>query len=163
MNTDEDFTAFVKASGTQLERTAFLLAGDRHLAEDLVQSTYVKVLKSWGRVRDSPAAYARATLLNTFISQRRLRRSSEVPTDLSSHDATARPHGDPTSRIDTLNALATLQGLDRAVVILRYWEDRSVASTAEDLGISESAVRTRARRALTKLRPLLSSTTGPTT
>lgn len=62
---------------------------------------------------------------------------------------------DPGARVDLLAALAGLSPLDRAVVVLRYWEDRSVADTATDLGISESAVRTRARRALLRLRPLI--------
>ncbi|GAA1534201.1 SigE family RNA polymerase sigma factor [Nocardioides humi] len=154
----EEFTAFVRATGTQLHQAAMLLTGDHHLAEDLTQATYAKVFTRWRRVQaaESPVAYARTTLLNTFLSHRRLRRNGERPTDLA--DADVGPplvDGDPALRVDLLAALAGLPPLDRAVVVLRYWEDRSVADTAADLGISESAVRTRARRALLRLRPLI--------
>ncbi|GAA3684370.1 hypothetical protein GCM10022237_48670 [Nocardioides ginsengisoli] len=158
----EEFTAFVRATGTQLHQAAMLLTGDHHLAEDLTQVTYAKVFARWPRVStaESPLAYARTTLLNTFLSHRRLRRNSERPTELTDADLSPpRPTdrdadlADPATRVDLLTALAGLPPLDRAVVVLRYWDDRSVADTAHDLGISESAVRTRARRALLRLRP----------
>ncbi|CAI9406328.1 SigE family RNA polymerase sigma factor [Nocardioides sp. T2.26MG-1] len=155
----EDFGDFVRATGTQLHRQALLLTGDHHLAEDLTQTTYAKVYASWRRVSraDNPLAYARTTLLNAFLSHRRLRRSSEVPRDLHLDHigpADSAPV-DPATRLDLLAALTTLSGLDRAVVVLRYWEDRSVADTARDLGLTETAVRTRSRRALQRLRPLV--------
>lgn len=149
----EEFTAFVCATGARLERAALLLTGDHHLAEDLTQATYTKVYASWGRVSDDPLAYARKTLLNAYISHRRLRRNSEQPIDWA--EDRPDPESDANLRIDVLDALATLQALDRAVVVLRYWEDRSVADTAIDLGLSQDVVRTRARRALQKLRPML--------
>lgn len=166
----EEFTAFVRETGTQLHRAAMLLTGDHHLAEDLTQATYAKVFVHWRRVAasDSPLAYARTTLLNTFLSHRRLRRSSERPTDLSPGAdtrgraaATAVHDVDPGARVDLLAALAELPPLDRAIVVLRYWDDRSVAQTADDLDLSESVVRTRARRALQRLRPLLDPPANP--
>lgn len=154
----EEFSAFVRETGTQLHHAAMLLTGDHHLAEDLTQATYAKVFVRWGRVQaaESPTAYARTVLLNTFLSHRRLRRNGERPRDLTDADV-GPPEAvpDPALRVDLLVALAGLAPLDRAVVVLRYWEDRSVADTADDLGISESAVRTRARRALLRLRPLI--------
>ncbi len=143
-NTTEEFTAFVRDTGTQLHRAALLFTGDHHLAEDLTQATYAKVYASWRKVSaaDSALAYARTTLLNTFLSHRRLRRNSEQPSELSVEASYGGP--DPATRLDLLDALATLPPLDRAVVVLRYWEDRSVADTAVDLGLSEAAVRTRA-------------------
>lgn len=154
---DEEFARFVRESGTQLHRAALLLTGDHHLAEDLTQTTYAKVYASWRRVvrADNPTAYTRTTLLHTFLSHRRLRRSSELPVDLTDRTGDAVPGPDPTARLDLLAALATLSPLDRAVVVLRYWEDRSVADTAHDLGLTEAVVRTRARRALQRLRPLV--------
>jgi RNA polymerase sigma-70 factor (sigma-E family) len=154
--TDSEFTAFVLATGTQLHRAALLLTGDHHLAEDLTQATYAKVFAAWRRVSatDNPLAYARTTLLNTFLSHHRLRRNSERPMDLTVGDL-ATPPADDALRLDLLAALAVLPALDRAVVVLRYWEDRSVADTAIDLGLTETTVRTRARRALQRLRPLL--------
>ncbi|WGX94374.1 SigE family RNA polymerase sigma factor [Nocardioides sp. L-11A] len=155
----EEFTAFVRATGAQLHQAAMLLTGDHHLAEDLTQATYAKVFTRWRRVQaaESPLAYARTTLLNTFLSHRRLRRNSERPRDLGDADIgpPPTPGTDPELRVDLLDALTGLAPLDRAVLLLRYWEDRSVADTAADLGISESAVRTRARRALQRLRPLI--------
>ena len=163
MRDDSEFADFVHATGTQLFRTAVLLCGDHHLAEDLTQTTYAKVFAKWSKVRraDSPMAYARTTLLNTFLSHRRLRRSSERPVDAlpeRSHD-----DHDPTVRVDLLRALATLAATDRAVLVLRYWEDRSIEETAATLGMSSGAVRTRSSRALGKLRAHLEPGLMPTT
>jgi RNA polymerase sigma-70 factor (sigma-E family) len=158
----DDFAAFVHATGTQLYRTALALTGDHHLAEDLTQTAYAKVFASWRRVRkaDNPVGYARTILLNTFLSHRRLRRSSEQPgrvelteTLTSSPDEAADANSE--TRLDLLAALRRLSATDRAVLVARYWEDRSISETATDLGISEAAVRTRAKRALERLRPLL--------
>lgn len=152
---EAEFTAFVHAVGTRLERAALLLTGDRVLAEDLLQSTYAKVYVAWRRVERDPLGYARATLLNVYISHRRLRRNSEQPADLTRHGDAEAVERDVATRLDVMDALATLSALDRAIVVLRYWEDRSVADTALDLGLTESVVKTRAHRALGKLRLLL--------
>jgi RNA polymerase sigma-70 factor (sigma-E family) len=155
-----DFDAFVRASGTQLYRTAYLLCGDHHLAEDLTQSTYAKVFARWRRLvrADNPVGYARATLINTYLSHRRLRRSSELPSDAFAQPGYAGPAAGPTDdeladRHDLIAALRLLGPLDRTVLVARFWEDRSVSETATDLGISEAAVKQRSRRALTRLRP----------
>jgi RNA polymerase sigma-70 factor (sigma-E family) len=152
-----EFADFVRSTGTQLHRAALLLTGDHHLAEDLTQATYAKVFASWRRVSaaGNPLAYTRTTLLNTFLSHRRLRRNSERPVDLEAVGDIAAPACDEALRLDLLAALAVLPAVDRAVVVLRYWEDRSVADVAIDLGLTETTVRTRARRALRRLRPLL--------
>ena len=152
-----DFGDFVRATGTRLYRQALLLTGDHHLAEDLIQTTYAKVFASWRRVSraENPVAYARTTLLNTFLSHRRLRRSAELPAGAVPGREGSAPEDDPATRVDLLAALATLPAHDRALLVLRYWEDRSVADTARDLGLTETAVRTRSRRALQRLRPLL--------
>lgn len=152
-----DFESFVHATGARLHRSALLLTGDPHLAEDLTQTAYAKVFASWRRVSraDNPVAYAHTTLLNTFLSHKRLRRSGELPTE-TVPERTAHV-GDPDSRMDLLEALAALSVADRTVLVARYWEDRSVAETAQVLGLSETAVRTRARRALQRIRPHLDS------
>jgi len=159
-----EFASFVHATGTQLYRTALLLTGDHHLAEDLTQTTYAKVFGSWRRVHraENPVGYARTILLNTFLSHRRLRRSGEQPgrtadvteTLADSADG-ATSDADPSTRVDLLAALARLSPTDRAVLVARYWEDRSITETAADLGLSETAVRTRSKRALERLRPLV--------
>jgi RNA polymerase sigma-70 factor (sigma-E family) len=156
-NDAEEFSDFVRATGPRMHRAALLLTGDHHLAEDLTQTAYARVFASWRRVSraDDPTAYARKTLLNAFLSHRRLRRNSELPADPALGAERAAPEDDRTTRLDLLDALATLPPHDRAVLVLRYWEDRSVADTARDLGLTETAVRTRSRRALERIRPLL--------
>lgn len=156
MASEDAFASFVLATGTQLYRAALLLTGDHHQAEDLTQATYAKVFVSWRKVSraDNPVAYTRTMLMNTFLSNRRLRRSSEVPIDVMPHDVVTSAE-DPEARVDLLNALAALSVDDRVVLVARYWEDRSVAETAHLLGLSETAVRTRARRALARVRPHL--------
>lgn len=155
---DDGFAEFVHATGTQLYRTALLLTGDHHLAEDLTQTTYAKVYASWRRVRkaDNPVGYTRTILLNSFLSHRRLRRSSERPGRAEITETLAlapASEADPSTRLDLLAALTRLSPTDRAVLVARYWEDRSISETAADLGISEAAVRTRSKRALDRLRP----------
>ncbi|MEP7088994.1 MAG: SigE family RNA polymerase sigma factor [Nocardioidaceae bacterium] len=150
----EGFDAFVAATGHRMHRAALLLCGgDHHLAEDLTQATYTKVFVAWGKVRraEDPVAYTRRVLTRTYLSHRRLRRSSERPTDLLP-DAVQAATGDGAVRLDLMRALGLLSAQDRAVLVLRYWLDLDVAQTAEILGVGESAVRQRARRALTRLR-----------
>lgn len=157
---EEEFEEFVRTTAPRLHRAAVLLAGEHQLAEDLTQIAYAKVYASWPRVRraDDPVAYARTVLLNSFLSHRRLRRSGERPTDFHTDAHRLRPApGTPDAgvRVDLERALATLPPLDRAIVVLRYWDDRSVEETASELSMSAVAVRTRAHRALKRLRPLL--------
>src|SRR6476659_8632261 len=149
------FESFVASTGNQTFRTALLLCGDWHLAEDLTQSTYAKVFASWAKVRraDNPLAYLRTVLMNTYLSHRRLRRRSETP--FATLPDRALPRTDPSTRMALLDGLRSLPHTDRAVLVLRYWEDRSVAQTAQDLGLSEGAVRTRTTRAAQRLRDVL--------
>src|SRR4051794_29092493 len=81
--TDDEFTTFVLESSSSLQRSALLLTGERAAADDLVQATFTKLYVSWSRMRraGNPVAYARTTHTRTFLSQRRLRRSSEIPSD----------------------------------------------------------------------------------
>jgi RNA polymerase sigma-70 factor (sigma-E family) len=151
--TIRNFDELVSATGRQLYRAALLLTGgDHHLAEDLLQTTYAKVFAAWDRVgaADDPVAYTRTVLTRTYISHRRLRRSSERPSDAVPEHAADPP--DPVLHLDLMAALRGLSPHDRVVVVHRYWLDRSVAETAIELRISETAVRTRSRRALARLR-----------
>ncbi len=152
MTPAEAFDEFVRATGTRLLRTAVLLCGDPHLAEDLTQTTYAKVFVNWRKVTraDNPVAYTRAMLVRTYLSHRRRRSASEIPIDTPPE--TAQSPDDATLRLDLLAALALLSPADRTVLVLRYWEDLSVAQTADLLGIKETTCRARASRALTRLR-----------
>lgn len=152
----EDFQAFVASRGAHLYRTACLLTGgDTHLAEDLVQETLGRMYPKWGRRRriDNPSGYAQTTLINTFISMRRRKSSSERPTEYLG-DAPA-VGVDVELRLTLLDALARLPELDRAVLVLRFWDDRTVEDTAAALRLTESAVRSRCFRALARVRELL--------
>jgi RNA polymerase sigma-70 factor (sigma-E family) len=168
--TDADFAEFVTARSSQLYRSAYLLTTSTHAAEDLLQTALAKAYVAWGRVRaaDDPVAYVHGVLIKSFLSERRRRSSTEVPVaeaplDHLSHRPAA--SADPTERVALMAALSQLAPLDRAVVVLRFWEDRSVAQTAADLDLSEAAVKNRSLRALRTLRGLLaeSADTTPST
>ena len=149
------FEAFVHTTAGSMHRTAVLLCGDHHLAEDLTQTAYAKVFASWRRVTaaDDPVAYTRQVLVHTFLSHRRLRRSSERPVDVIPDVVTHTD--DPSARLDLLAALQQISPDDRAVLVLRFWEDLSVADTARLLGTTEPACRQRTARALTRIRALM--------
>ncbi|KOV90737.1 RNA polymerase sigma24 factor [Streptomyces sp. NRRL WC-3723] len=146
---------FAAVRSGPLFRTACLLTGDWHLAEDLVQETLAKMYRSWRRISraESPVAYADTVLVRSFLSQRRRRSSTERPSDRLP-DAAA-PARDAELRMALLDGLARMSAKDRAVLVLRYWEDRSVEETAQVLQLSPGAVRARSMRALERLRALL--------
>ncbi|HEY3558913.1 MAG TPA: SigE family RNA polymerase sigma factor [Flexivirga sp.] len=152
MSSTEEFEEFARARISQLYRTAWLLCGDRHHAEDLVQDTLAKLMTAWQRI-DNPGAYARTALVRTFISQRRRKSWSERPT--GELPEVAERAGDPELRLALQSALAELAPLDRAVLVLRFFEDRSVEQVALDLGKKTSAITTRTARALERLRAVL--------
>ncbi|MFF2080767.1 SigE family RNA polymerase sigma factor [Kitasatospora sp. NPDC058162] len=151
-----EFESFAHSRGQRLFRTALLLCGDWHLAEDLAQVTLAKLYAAWPKVRraDNQDAYARSTLVRSYLSHRRLRRSGERPA-IGELPEGAAPGDDPALRVTLLTALAELPPRDRAVLVLRYWEDRSVEETAGELGLSAGAVRAQSLRALKRLRAVL--------
>ena len=163
-DTDAEFTEFLAARSGQLYRSAYLLTTSSHAAEDLLQTALAKAYAAWARVRraDDPVAYVHGVLINTFLSDRRKRSSTELPIAdpavLGRADRTPES-SDPTDRVALMTALARLAPLDRAVVVLRFWEDRSVAQTATDLDLTEAAVKNRSLRALRTLREQLAEPT----
>ncbi|TXS56211.1 SigE family RNA polymerase sigma factor [Streptomyces sp. t39] len=153
----EQYREFATGRATHLYRSACLLTGgDTHLAEDLVQETLGRMYLVWGKISriDNPAGYAQTVLVRAFLTHRRRRSATERPVgDLPD---SAPPAGDdPDLRLALLGALGTLAPKDRAVVVLRYWEDRSVEETADAMHVSPAAVRTRTVRALARLREQL--------
>jgi RNA polymerase sigma-70 factor (sigma-E family) len=152
----DGFREFAASRAGQLFRSACLLAGgDIHLAEDLVQETLGRMYTVWGAARlENPAAYAQTVLVRSFLTYRRRRSATEQPLGELPEGA-ARPGDDADLRVALLHALAQLAPKDRAVVVLRYWEDRSIEETAEAMSASTAAVRTRSVRALAKLREQL--------
>ncbi|MFJ3304127.1 SigE family RNA polymerase sigma factor [Streptomyces sp. NPDC086549] len=152
----DEYAEFAAARSGHLYRSACLLtAGDTHLAEDLVQETLGRLYVRWGRVSrvGNPAGYAQTVLTRTFLAHQRRRSSTERATDALPDVPYST--GDTPLRLTLLQALARLPAKDRAVVVLRYWEDRSIEETADAMNASSAAVRTRCVRALGRLRELL--------
>ena len=152
---EEEFVDFAAASAPRLRRAAFLLCGDWHTAEDLAQTALAKVFVSWRKVRRQDAAYAYATrtLVNCYLADKRLRRSTEIPTDQLPDSPAMLPP--PETRMVVLDALATLPPRSRAVVVLRYWADMSVDQAADVLGCSPGTVKTLGARSRDRLRAVL--------
>ncbi|MFJ1599249.1 SigE family RNA polymerase sigma factor [Streptomyces sp. NPDC088261] len=150
---DADFTRFVDARWPRLVRFAHLLTGDFHDAEDLVQTTLVKVCARW---RHLPAGevdtYVRRALVNNHRSRLRRRRVAQLLTPFVPHRA-LRGHADAVeTRLAVAEALSMLSVRQRATVVLRFWEDMTEQQTALVLGCSTSTVKVHTRRALAVLR-----------
>ncbi|MBE7325079.1 SigE family RNA polymerase sigma factor [Nocardioides sp. Y6] len=162
---DDDFADFVHARWPALYRSAVMLVGDRHLAEDLVQSALASTYANWGRIErtDSAPGYARRTLHNeAFTWMRRRGWRNEVPTEelpesSPEHRATRAVDDDPSVRPTVLAALRQLPPRQRAVVVLRYYDDLSVAETASILGVTTGTVKSQCSEALGRLGVLLGS------
>jgi RNA polymerase sigma-70 factor (sigma-E family) len=153
---DEEFAQYVRARQHRLLRAAFLVCGDLHLAEDLLQGALVKLAARWERLRnENPDAYVRKILYRDAVSSwRRTRRES-----LSLFPDLDRLEPDRSTgtgeRLDLLRALAQLTPKQRAVIVLRFFEDRSEADTADALGVSVGTVKSQTHAALARLRTLL--------
>jgi RNA polymerase sigma-70 factor (sigma-E family) len=154
---ERDFREYVISRRAALEREAYLLVGDVHLAQDLVQTTLAKAYVSWRRVSGSenPNAYVRRILINANTSRLRRRRVREVLTDMAveTRDAYAAPtSGGDTTRVDVMRALMALPRRQRTAVVLRYWADLPEAEVAAAMGCSVGTVRSQSAKALAKLR-----------
>jgi RNA polymerase sigma-70 factor (sigma-E family) len=144
---------FVEVRYAELLRTAYLLTGSPHAAEDLVQTCLLRAIGRWDRIAD-PLAYLRRAMINERVGRwRRLRREllRADPPDLAVPDATV----PVAERAAVLAALRGLPTRMRAVLVLRYWEDLSEAETADLLGCSVGTVKSQASRGLAKLRTVL--------
>ncbi len=150
------FEDFMTSRWAGLVRLAFGLTGDRWLAEDLAQTALASAYASWWRVRraDDPDAYVRRILINASKGRWRRGRVAEQPAAPAAEvpDPAADPATTVGDRSALLAALSALPPRQRAVVVLRYWEDLSDAQAAALLGCSASTVRSQAARALAKLR-----------
>jgi RNA polymerase sigma-70 factor (sigma-E family) len=154
MDDYDSFREFMSARQQALMRTAYLLTGDIHLAEDLMQSVLLKVAGHWPRLvrRGSPEAYIRKALLNQYISWQRRKRP-----ELSSSDPPERGHEHDERTINRLvlrQALAKLTPRQRAVIVLRFYEDLTERETADLLDCSLGTVKSQTHHALGRLRML---------
>ncbi|WP_405879439.1 SigE family RNA polymerase sigma factor [Streptomyces sp. NBC_01136] len=158
---DEEFQSFVIGRWPRLMRTAFLLTGEQHAAEDLVQTTLEQVYVAWRRVgaADEPEAYVRRVMINAHARKHR-RRLKEflAPKDDSGLSRELPDHGDRIAQADDrsalLKALAQLPPRQCEAVVLRYWEDLSESQTAEAMGCSVGAVKSNAAKGIAKLRAI---------
>ncbi|PPK90879.1 RNA polymerase sigma-70 factor (sigma-E family) [Kineococcus xinjiangensis] len=159
MDADEDFQLFVAARERSLLRTAWLLTGDWATAEDLVQTALVRVWPQWQRIggtqglegREGADAYVRRTMVNKALDWRRRRWRGDVPTaELPDAPVPGGPARE--THLVLVSALRTLPPRQRAVIVLRYFEDLTEADTAAVLDCSVGTVKTHASRALAALR-----------
>ncbi|MEV4620118.1 SigE family RNA polymerase sigma factor [Asanoa sp. NPDC049573] len=154
MVAQDSFRDYVAARLVSLSRAAFLLTGDRHLAEDLVQQALIQVASRWEKISagGDPDPYVRRVLYTQHVSwwrrHRLIDRPHAVPPDVVVAD---RAH-DTDTELTVRQALRRLTPKQRAVLVLRYFEDLTEAQTAEVLGLSVGTVKSNTRDALARLR-----------
>lgn len=145
----DTFDTFVAARSRALLRTAYLLTRDHALAEDLVQTALAKAWFHWSRIHeDNPEPYVRRILVTTYSSWWRRRWNGEIPTE----ELPDAPTADGEDGLDLWDAIGRLPRRQRAVVVLRFYEDLSEAETARLMGSSVGTVKSQAAKALAKLR-----------
>lgn len=142
------FDDFVGSRSTALLRTAFLLTRDHALAEDLLQTALTKAWFAWSRIETAPEAYVRKVLVNTYASWWRRKWNGEHATEVLPETAVEAAE----STHDLWQAMGRLPRRQRAVIVLRYFEDLTEAQTADALGCSVGTVKSQASKALAKLR-----------
>jgi RNA polymerase sigma-70 factor (sigma-E family) len=156
---DAGFVAYYEARAATIRKTAFVLCGDWHLAEDLTQIAFTKLYQVWHRLErhDTLEGYVRQVLLRAFLDngRRPWRREYATTPDSPILDAAVPATAGSDERDELLAALAQVPPRRRAVLVLRYWEDLSVDQVAELLGCSAGTVRSQASRGLNDLRAAL--------
>lgn len=160
------FEEFVSVRGPSLLRLAVMLTGNNHDAEDLLQATFIKVVRHWGRVKEagSPEAYTRQIMVNEHLSWRRRPQRREVTVAEVEMPLSADHTRDVSARDAAWQLLNLLPPRQRVVLALRYYADLSDDQIAQSLGCSASTVRSNAARALATLReayPALDPETTP--
>jgi RNA polymerase sigma-70 factor (sigma-E family) len=151
----EEFDSFVRARTHALLRSAYLLTGDQQLAEDLVQSALAKTHQSWKDLSDTGNAesYARRTMYHLQVSWWRRRRVAEVMPEHLPDRASGDDHAGAVSlRLTLRAALGRLSAKQRAVLVLRFFEDRTEREAAEMLGVSIGTVKSQTAKALARMR-----------
>lgn len=161
---EEQFVAYYSARGAILRRTAFLLCGDWHLAEDLTQTTFVNLYQAWRRIERHEVLdqYARRVLLRAFLDHRRRpwRRDVVAAPDSPDLDAEVWHDRGPEERMVLRSALLRLSKRRRAVLVLRFWADLSVEQVADVLQCPVGTVKSQTARGLAELREILGGALG---
>jgi RNA polymerase sigma-70 factor (sigma-E family) len=163
---ERDFREFVAVRLPALRRSAYLLCGSRHGADDLVSIAIGKLFRVWRRVSrlENPDAYLRRMLVNGWLDERRRpwrREHSRAEPPEPAGGAVPPPDRDVTERLTLMAVLDRLPARRRAVLVLRYFDDLSVEQTAEILGMSTGTVKTHTARGLADLRVLLDGAASP--
>jgi RNA polymerase sigma-70 factor (sigma-E family) len=149
-NGERDFADYFAARAVTLRRVAYALCGDWHLAEDLVQHTFVQLYRKWRTLRhETLDAYSRRILINAYFNDRRTRKRERILADVPDQPL---EHFDAGPSADVLDMLAQLPSRQRALIVLRHLEDLSIAEVAEILDITEGSVKSQTSRGLAKLR-----------
>ena len=151
---DGEFEAFVRGRTRALLRVGYLLTGDQHLAEDLVQTALARTHRAWGRLEETgnAEAYTRKVMYHLQVSWWRRRRVAESPVADLPETRGADPSSGTALRLTVEQALARLTPRHRAVIVLRFFEDHSEAQTAAVLGCSLGTVKSQTARSLARLR-----------
>ena len=155
MGEPDGFREFVATRSPALLRTGWLLTGDWFLAQDLVQDALARTWSRWDglRRRDAPEAYVRKVMLTTFLSWRRRRWRGEIATDNPPEaPACGDAYADADLRHTMQTALATLPPRQRAVVVLRFFDDLTETQVADVLGCAVGTVKSQSAKALARLR-----------
>ncbi|GIH02746.1 DNA-directed RNA polymerase sigma-70 factor [Rhizocola hellebori] len=153
MGWQSQYAQYFTARSMPLRQLAYAMCGDWHLADDLVQHTFLQLYRHWRRVEQATLdAYARKVLVNAYLSHRRKYWREYVVADPPDRAADG-PADDHSAAIGA--ALAALPPRQRALVVLRHMEDMSISEAAELLGISEGTVKSQTARGLEKLRAAL--------
>jgi RNA polymerase sigma-70 factor (sigma-E family) len=152
-----DFTEYVTARSAWLRKVAYLLCGDWHRADDLVQTAITRLYANWPRAARAANldGYARRTLVNTFLAEQRTSWWRRVDLRGIDHDPPPAAGPDLDAGLDLQAALDRLPARQRATVVLRYFGDLPVAETARALGCSEGTVKSQTAKAVETLRELL--------
>jgi RNA polymerase sigma-70 factor (sigma-E family) len=143
------YDEFVAARIAALSRTAYLLTGNHHDAEDLVQTTLFKAARAWHRMAGDPEPYVRRIMYNENVSRWRRRKVAEFATSDLPEPPTA--DTDVDTKIELQRALRALTPRQRTMLVLRFFEDLTEQRTAVVMGVSVSTVKSETRRALARL------------
>lgn len=157
---DQGFTDYFASRSSAMRGTAFLLCGDWHRAEDLVQTTFVKLYRAWSRIeaRHAMDVYTRQILVHTYLDEARRGFFFREKVTAEQTERMAPPAGSPEDRLVLLHALAGVPPRQRAALVLRFWEDLSVDETAKAMGCSTGTVKSQTARGLDALRDLVPTT-----
>jgi RNA polymerase sigma-70 factor (sigma-E family) len=158
---ERGFTEYFASRSGAMRGTAYLLCGDWHRAEDLVQNTFVKLYRAWNRVTTHHTldAYTRQVLVRTYLDECRRGFFFRERTTAVDAESTVPPAGSPEDRMVLLTALAAVPPRQRAVLVLRFWEDLSVEETARAMSCTPGTVKSQTSRGLDTLRGLVPTKT----